>query len=93
MGKYKLALSDRAKGHLKEWKMSGQLISIRKIEKIIIELSITPSIGIGSPERLKYNLTEYWARQIDKKNRIIYQIDEEEVTVFIISAKGHYYDK
>lgn len=93
MGKYKIALSDRAKVHLSEWRKSGQLIALRKIERIFIELSNTPFYGIGSPEPLKYKLTEYWSRQIDKKNRIIYQVTDEVVTVFVLSAKGHYEDK
>lgn len=93
MGKYKIALSDRAKGHLSEWEKSGQLIVLKKIERIFNELSNTPFTGIGSPEPLKYNLTDFWSRQIDKKNRIIYQVNDEVVTVFIISAKGHYRDK
>lgn len=93
MGKYKVALSDRAKTHLSEWKRSGQLIKIRKIEKIFVELSNTPFSGLGGPEPLKYNLTECWSRQIDKKNRIIYSVNENIVTVFVISAKGHYSDK
>ena len=93
MGKYKIALTDRAKTHLSEWKKSGQLITLKKIARIFIELYNTPFVGIGSPEPLKYNLTKYWSRQIDKKNRIIYQVKEEEVTVFIVSTKGHYGDK
>jgi len=93
MGKYKIALSARAKIHLSEWKMSGQIKSLKKIERIIKELSETPYSGIGSPEPLKYNLTECWSRQIDKKNRIIYQVNEDVVTVLVVSAKGHYFDK
>ena len=93
MGKYKIALSDRAKDHLSDWKKSGQLIALKKIERIFMELSNTPFSGIGSPELLKYKLTEYWSRQIDKKNRIIYQVNDEIVSVFVISAKGHYEDK
>jgi toxin YoeB len=93
MGKYQIALSDRAKVHLAQWKMSGQIIAIRKIERIILELSNTPYSGIGSPESLKYNYTEYWSRQINKKDRIIYEVDEQDVKVSIISAKGHYGDK
>jgi toxin YoeB len=50
MGKYKIALTDRAKVHLSEWKKSGQLIALKKIERIFIELSTTPFSGIGSPE-------------------------------------------
>ena len=93
MGKYKIALSDRAKDHLSDWKKSGQLIALRKIERIFIELSNNPYRGIGSPEQLKYKLTECWSRQINKKDRIIYQVKDEDVTVFIVSAKGHYADK
>ena len=36
MGKYSIALSDRAKGHLSEWKKSGQVIVLRKIERIFL---------------------------------------------------------
>jgi toxin YoeB len=93
MGKYKVALSDRAKLHLIEWKKTGQLIALKRIERIFIELSDSPYHGIGSPEPLKFNLTDCWSRQIDKKNRIIYQVNNEIVTVFVISVKGHYGDK
>lgn len=93
MGKYKVALSDRAKTHLSEWKKSGQHAGIKKIEKIIEELSETPYAGVGLPEPLKYDLSECWSRRIDKKNRIIYQVNEETVSVIVVSAKGHYGDK
>ena len=93
MGKYKIALSDKAKTQLAEWKKSGQLVALRKIERIFSDLSDIPYYGIGSPEPLKYNLTEFWSRQIDRKNRIVYQVNENVVTVFIISTKGHYGDK
>lgn len=42
MGKYKIALTDRAQTHLSEWKKSGQLIALKKIERILLELSDTP---------------------------------------------------
>ena len=43
--------------------------------------------------KYKGTLSGYWSRRIDKFNRIIYTIEEEIVTVTIISAKGHYGDK
>lgn len=93
MGKYKIALSDQAKKHLVEWKRSGQVSVIKRIERIFKELSETPFSGIGSPEQLKFNFNNCWSRRIDKKNRIIYQVNENMVTVFVVSAKGHYNDK
>ena len=93
MDRYKIILSDTAKNHLRDWQRSGQIIAIKRIERILVELSQHPYSGIGSPEQLKYNLVELWSRQIDKKNRIIYQINNQIVAVFIISARGHYGDK
>ncbi|WP_323670358.1 Txe/YoeB family addiction module toxin [Psychroflexus montanilacus] len=48
---------------------------------------------MGKPEQLKHNLSGYWSRRINKKDRLIYQVVEDIVTVYIISAIGHYDDK
>ncbi len=93
MGKYKIAISEHAKKHLAEWKKSGQASPLTKIERIFKELSESPCSGIGMPEPLKFNFSDCWSRRIDKKNRIIYKIDEDIVTVFVVSAKGHYREK
>ena len=90
MGKYKVALTNTAMKHLAEWKKSGQKSSLKKIEEIFLELSQTPFTGVGSPEPLKYQLNEFWSRRIDRKNRIVYQVQEDIVLVVVISAKGHY---
>ncbi|WP_396172984.1 type II toxin-antitoxin system YoeB family toxin, partial [Flavobacterium sp.] len=47
----------------------------------------------GKPEQLKYELTGFWARRINQKDRIIYNVEEDIVTVEVISAMGHYGDK
>ncbi|MBZ9652791.1 Txe/YoeB family addiction module toxin [Psychroflexus sp. CCL10W] len=57
------------------------------------ELKIHTYTGIGKPEQLKHNLSGYWSRRINKKDRLIYQVVEDIVTVYIISAIGHYDDK
>ena len=44
--------------------------------------------GIGKPESLKANLSGYWSRRIDDKNRVVYSVDDEYIK--IISCKGHY---
>lgn len=64
-----------------------------KIEKLLIEMIEHPTTGTGQVEALKGNLSGYWSRRIDKFNRIIYTVEEEVVTVTIISTKGHYGDK
>ena len=52
-----------------------------------------PTTGTGQVEALKGNLSRYWSWRIEKFNRIIYTVEEEVVTVTIISTKGHYGDK
>lgn len=43
--------------------------------------------GVGKPEKLKYR--EGWSRRIDKENRLVYNVDENNL-VHVISCKGHY---
>jgi len=46
---------------------------------------------MGRPEKLKHNLSGYWSRRINQKDRIIYEIIEEPTKlVVVISALGHY---
>ena len=57
---------------------------------MLIELSETPFEGEGKPEELKYELSGYWSRRINLEHRLIYKVDNNTVTVLIISAIGHY---
>ena len=45
--------------------------------------------GIGKPEPLKHQLTGFWSRRIDNKNRLIYRLIDDE-TIEIVRCKGHY---
>ncbi|WP_396174754.1 Txe/YoeB family addiction module toxin [Flavobacterium sp.] len=74
-------------------KKSGKKADTSKIEKIFLELETHPTIGIGKPEKLKYNNENVWSRQINKKDRLVYEIIDHEIIVIIISALGHYNDK
>jgi toxin YoeB len=93
MGRYTIEISKEALADLLKIKKSGNKIAISKIEKIFIELETHPTIGIGNPEKLKYKSENVWSRQINKKDRLIYEIIDHEVVVIIISALGHYHDK
>ena len=54
-------------------KSSPQLF--RKLEKLLDELREHPYTGTGHPEQLRY-LEGVWSRQLDKKNRIRYMVNE-----------------
>lgn len=91
MGQFRLEVDRNAKVEFEKIYKSGDKASIKKIEKIILELQEHPTIGIGNPEQLKNNLSGFWSRRINKKDRLIYQIIEEpENLVVVVSALGHY---
>lgn len=93
MGKYFVEFDDIARKDLKNHYKSGNKATIKKIEKILLELTENPFSGEGQPEELKHNFNGYWSRRINQKDRMIYRVEEEIVTVVIVSAIGHYSDK
>lgn len=93
MGQFELKIEELAQTHLRKHFKSGNQASIKKIEKILIELTENPYSGIGNPEALKNELAGFWSRRVNQKDRLIYKVKEDIVTVFIISAMGHYSDK
>lgn len=92
MGKYSVRISPIAEKKLKAVHKSGDKGSIKKIEKLIDELSEHPKTGTGKPEQLK-GVENIWSRRIDKKNRLLYTIKEEIIVVLVLSVLGYYDDK
>jgi len=66
--------------------------TLKKINKLIDDIAREPFDGIGHPEPLKENLTGYWSREIDNKNRLIYKVLENG-NILIAHCNGHYGDK
>ena len=93
MGSYSIEISKEALADLSRIKKSGKKTDISKIEKIFLELEMHPTTGIGKPEKLKYKESNVWSRQINKKDRLVYEIIDHEVVIIIISVLGHYNDK
>ncbi|MDR0823174.1 MAG: Txe/YoeB family addiction module toxin [Endomicrobium sp.] len=63
-----------------------------KINELLDDIEINgASKGKGKPEPLLYNLKKYWSRHINKKDRLIYRIENE--ILLIYSCDGHYSDK
>ncbi len=64
--------------------------TLKKVNKLIENIRRNPFSGTGKPEPLKENLSGYWSRRIDEKNRIVYY--EESDIIYIVSCRGHYDD-
>jgi toxin YoeB len=46
--------------------------------------------NLGKAEALKHQLSGYFSRRLDKKNRLIYKIEDD--TLKVIQCTGHYGD-
>ena len=68
-------------------------ISYKKVVKLLVELQEHPRTGTGHPEPLTQGNDISYSRRINKKDRLIYDIIDDIVTVLVITTKGHYGDK
>lgn len=64
---------------------------LKRINKIIDDISRNGYEGIAKPEPLKGDLSGYWSRRIDDTNRIVYRIENN--TIKIVQCGSHYRDK
>ncbi|MEO6283529.1 MAG: Txe/YoeB family addiction module toxin [Dyadobacter sp.] len=87
---YSIEFTPKALEGIEKLKKSGNMPVLKKIRKLLDELTEHPYTGIGQPEQLKHNLAGFWSRRITQEHRIVYAVDEKSVVVTIVSAKGHY---
>ena len=64
----------------------------KKALKLIAELYEHPTTGTGHPEPLKGRPNQ-WSRHITQKHRLVYEIQEDVITVLVLTAYKHYNDK
>jgi toxin YoeB len=76
---------------LKKIKKSGNNATKKRLERILLSICETPFEGFASPEQLKNNLAGKWSRELSKKDRVVYEVQNN--TVSIYSLLGHYNDK
>jgi toxin YoeB len=65
--------------------------TLKRINQLIKDIERGGNTGIGKPEPLKGDLSGFWSREIDKKNRLVYRIIDNELQ--IVQCKTHYGDK
>jgi len=63
--------------------------TLKKINDLLKDIDRNgESFGIGHPEPLKGNLSGFWSRHIDEKNRLVYRVTGNTLDIFI--CKEHY---
>jgi len=65
--------------------------TIKKINDLIKDIKRNGHDGIGRPEPLKHDLAGLWSREIDKKNRLVYRLEND--VIEIAECRTHHGDK
>jgi toxin YoeB len=63
---------------------------LSRVIRLIAETTRSPRTGSGKPERLKHLGGEVWSRRITEKDRLVYDIQSDMITV--IACRFHYDD-
>ena len=58
---------------------------------LLEDISRNGNDGIGKPESLIGNLSGFWIRRINDKERLIYKIDND--NIYILACRHHYNDR
>ena len=64
--------------------------TLKRINLLITAAARSPFEGVGKPEPLRGDLSGYWSRRIDEKNRLVYRASDSELVV--IACRFHYDD-
>ena len=86
---YKIAFTPQAMEDFNYWKSTNPKAT-EKIKNLLRELQEHPFTGTGKPEALKYQFSGVWSRRINHKDRLVYQVNGEVVTVFVLAMRYHY---
>jgi toxin YoeB len=92
MDKYFIDITDQAREDIRHWHKVGDEVILKKIKRILLELSEHQTKGTGRVEPLRGNLAGCWSRRLNHKHRMVYEITDKTVTVLVLSLRGHYGD-
>lgn len=70
-----------------EWQRTDKA-ALKRINSLIKDAQRNPFSGVGKPEPLKYNMSGFWSRRINDKDRLTYCLKDD--VLVIVSCKGHY---
>ena len=87
---YRINFYETADEDIIRWKKSGQKILMDRISKLLKDIAEHPYYGIGKPEALRCELTGKRSCRISDEHRIVYEVDEVNNEVNVLSLFGHY---
>lgn len=89
---YKISFDPKVLKVIGKWKKSNPIL-YRKLGKVLNDIMEHPRTGTGHPEAMVGGGNIKYSRRITAHNRVIYEIDDEQIIVLVIEVEGHYDDK
>jgi toxin YoeB len=74
---YPLDFTEKALEDIESHRKSGNKPLLNKLLILLEELTEHPYTGTGKPEPLKFNLAGLWSRRINRKHRLVYEVEEK----------------
>lgn len=65
--------------------------TLNRVNQLIKDIERNGHEGIGRPEPLRGNLSGFWSRRIDEKNRLVYRLSNGNIE--IAQCRTHYKEK
>ena len=65
--------------------------TVKKINELLKDIDRNKYTGLGKPEPLSGDLSGFWSRRINDKDRLVYKVENNEIKA--ISCRYHYSDK
>jgi toxin YoeB len=59
-----------------------------RVIQLIEQTLRSPFTGPGKPEPLKFRLSGYWSRRIDREHRLVYRVESD--TLVVLACRYHY---
>lgn len=87
----KLLFSDDAWEDYLYWQSQDKK-TLKRINALVKDIERNGNGGIGKPEPLREDLSGYWSRHIDDKNRLVYRILDSGI-IEIHTCRSHYSEK
>lgn len=85
-----IVLLEQARKDRDYWKNSGNSKIQNRISALLKDILQHPFTGIGKPEPLKHNLKGLWSRRINDEHRLVYQVSDGMIYVYVLSMRFHY---
>lgn len=79
--------SENAWSDYKYWQTEDRK-TLKRINALLDDIARNGNTGIGKPEPLRGDLSGYWSRRINEKDRLIYRTAEN--NIYILACRRHY---